>query len=208
MDGVLADSEPVYHEAMNAVLDSLGKVVTDELQRKMIGKGVGDTWAILQQELALEGPVGGLIDAYDRELCRMLAEVKTPLPGVAELVQELRTRNVPLGLASSSWPAWIEALLGGIGLTGCFDAVVSATMVAHSKPAPDIYLLAASRLGVEPESCIAIEDTPTGLVAAKAAGMLGVQVRSASTAFDPLPQADIVLASLLEFDKGLLSSPA
>ncbi|MPZ50388.1 MAG: HAD-IA family hydrolase [Dehalococcoidia bacterium] len=204
MDGVLADSEPVYHEAMNVVLAGLGKEVTPELQRSMMGHGVEDSWAIIQRDLNLEGPLGGLIGRYDRELCRLLAEVKSPLPGVRELIDELRARGVPIGLASSSWPGWIEALLGGIGLSGCFDAVVSATMVERSKPAPDIYLLAAERLGVPPGQCIAIEDTPTGMASAKGAGMLTVQVRSASTAFGPLAEADIVLGSLLEFDLGLL----
>jgi HAD superfamily hydrolase (TIGR01509 family) len=112
---------------------------------------------------------------------------------------------LPIGLASSSWPAWIEALLGGIGLQGCFDATVSASMVPHPKPAPDIYLLAAERLGVPPTDCIAIEDTPTGLASAQAAGMLTVQVRAASTAFPPLPPADLVLDTLESFDLLLLT---
>jgi beta-phosphoglucomutase-like phosphatase (HAD superfamily) len=85
-----------------------------------------------------------------------------------------------------------------------FDALVSATMVEHPKPAPDIYVEAARRLGTAPERCIAIEDTPTGLASAKAAGMLTVQVRSSRSAWPPQPDADVVLETLREFDLGLV----
>ena len=134
----------------------------------------------------------------------MLALISEPLPGVRELLGDLREHGVPIAVASSSLPSWIEALLGGLGLREAFDALVSATMVEHPKPAPDIYLEAARRLATPPERCIAIEDTPTGLASAKAAGMLTVQVRASSTAWEPLPEADIVLRTLREFDLRLV----
>jgi HAD superfamily hydrolase (TIGR01509 family) len=204
MDGVLADSEPVYYAAMNAVLAGLGQQITPEIQRTVMGHGVEESWAAVAAALKLNGPLDQLIELYDGELCRLLAEIREPLPGVRRTIEALRERHVPLALASSSWPGWIDALLGGIGLRGSFDAIVSATMVAHPKPAPDIYLLAADRLGVTPERCIAIEDTPTGLASAKAAGMHTLQVRSSSTAFPPQPDASLVLESLNDFDVGLL----
>jgi HAD superfamily hydrolase (TIGR01509 family) len=204
MDGVLADSEPVYYAAMNAVLAGLGQQITPEIQRTVMGHGVEESWAAVAAALKLNGPLDQLIGLYDGELCRLLAEIREPLPGVRRTIEALRERHVPLALASSSWPGWIDALLGGIGLRGSFDAIVSATMVAHPKPAPDIYLLAADRLGVTPERCIAIEDTPTGLASAKAAGMHTLQVRSSSTAFPPQPDASLVLESLNDFDMGLL----
>jgi HAD superfamily hydrolase (TIGR01509 family) len=206
MDGVLADSEPVYYAAMNAVLATLGQQITPELQRQVMGHGVEESWAAVAAALKLEGPLNELIGLYDSELCRQLAEIKEPLPGVHETIAALRQRGMPVALASSSWPGWIDALLGGIGLREQFDAIVSATMVEHPKPAPDIYLLAAERLGVAPERCIAVEDTPTGLASARAAGMHTVQVRSASTAFEPQPDAAVVLDSLEQFDLGWLAT--
>ncbi len=208
MDGVLADSEPVYYEAINDVLAPLGKRMRPELQRAIMGHGVAPTWETLARELDLQGPLDGLVQAYDRDLCRRLALVRETLPGVRELIDALHERRLPVAVASSSWPGWMEALLGGIRLSNAFDARVSATMVSHPKPAPDIYLLAAERLGVAPRRCVAIEDTPTGLAAAKAAGMLAVQVRAASTAFPPLPEADLVLESLRDFDLGLFEGEA
>ncbi len=135
-----------------------------------------------------------------------LAKLHETLPGVRELIAALRERHVPIAVASSSLPAWIEALLGGLGLEDAFDALVSASMVEHPKPAPDIYEYAAKCLGHEPRRCIGIEDTPTGLASAKGAGMFTVQVRAASSAFPPQPTADVVLETLREFDLGLVAA--
>ncbi len=206
MDGVLADSEPVYVEAIDAVIASQGKAMNHALHEKIMGHGVQATWETVIRELALTGTAADYIAAYDRELRERLARLRDALPGVKPLVATLKKRRVPIAVASSSWLEWVEALLGGLGLRDSFDAVASATEVEHPKPAADLYLLAASRLGVAPERCIAIEDTPPGLKAARAAGMLAVQVRAASTAFPPLPDADLVLDTLEEFDLGLLAA--
>ena len=206
MDGVLADSEPVYHEAENAILDKYGVVVTDEQQRAITGFGVFETWDAIAKMHHLDVPLNELIKDYDDDLRSRLAKLTQPLPGVQELLANLRALGIPIGLASSSWPAWIDALLGGLGLQDAFDVKASATMVEHPKPAPDIYILAAGQLGVAPRECIGIEDTPTGLKAVRSAGMLAVQVRSASTAFEPQSDADLVLASLLDFDLTLLDA--
>jgi HAD superfamily hydrolase (TIGR01509 family) len=206
MDGVLADSEPVYLEAINAVLESLGKEMSHELHEAIMGHGVEATWEVLIDQLSLPGELEDYIEPYDRELIERLARLNTPLPGARELIQDLEHRRVPIAVASSSWPGWMKALLGGIGLSDAFPVQVSATMVQHPKPAPDLYLLAASRLGIEPEACLAIEDTGTGLKAARAAGMFAVQVRAASTAFPPLPEADLVIDTLAQFDLSLVTS--
>lgn len=206
MDGVLADSEPVYFQALNTVLAVYGKSITAEQHRQTMAHGVQEAWTAIIGAVGLHEPIDNLIAAYDAELVRALPLIRQALPGVEQLIQEIRGRGIPIGLASSSLPQWIDGLLSGIGLLESFDAKVSASMVARTKPAPDIYLLAAQRIGVEPERCIAIEDTPTGLKAARAAGMLATQVRSASTAFPPLPEADLVLDSLLDFDLSLLDA--
>jgi HAD superfamily hydrolase (TIGR01509 family) len=204
MDGVLADSEPVYNRAVNLVLGPIGKQITTEQQRALMGHSIEDTWRYLARELDLGDSTRPYVAAYDLELRRLLAEVHDPLPGVLELVDVLKSRGGPIAIASSSLPSWVDALLGGLGLSDAFDALVSASMVERPKPAPDVYLLAAERLGVNPNRCIALEDTPTGLASAQAAGMLAVQVNAASTAFPPLPDADLVLDTLKDFDLSLL----
>jgi beta-phosphoglucomutase len=199
MDGVLADSEPIYNAAMQHVLNPLGHVVTDEQQRQIMGSSIEATWQFLQETFHIESPLEALVNAYDLDLRELLAQVREPLPGVRELVGTLKQRGVPLAVASSSLPEWIEALLGGLGMRPDFDATASAREAGASKPAPDVYLLAASRLEVDPTACIAIEDTPTGVASAKAAGMFVLQTRSASSAFPPIEAADLVLDSLLDF---------
>jgi HAD superfamily hydrolase (TIGR01509 family) len=208
MDGVLADSEPEYFAAMQDVLAPLGHEVTEQDQRAVMGHSIEDTWEYLRERFALGENLSKLMQAYDEVLLRRLAVPRQTLPGVSELVSALRERGVPVAVASSSLASWIEALLGGLRLQGVFDALVPATMVPHPKPAPDIYIEAARRLGKAPERCIAIEDTPTGLAAAKAAGMLTVQVRASSTAWPPQPEADVVLETLRDFDLRLVSSDA
>lgn len=205
MDGVLADSEPIYNAAMQSVLAPLGIEVTQEHQLAVMGSSIEDTWRYFAEAFDIESSLDRLIEEYDRELRRKLAEVHETLPGVRELIAELKQRRIPLGVATSSIREWIDALLGGLGLQDAFDVAVSGREVAHPKPAPDIYLLAAQRLDVEASRCIAIEDTPRGLASAGAAGMLAVQVCSSSTAFPPLPEADLVLDSLRDFDLALLA---
>jgi HAD superfamily hydrolase (TIGR01509 family) len=208
MDGVLADSEPIYNAAMLSVLEPLGHTLTEEHQRHVMGLGIEDCWRYLATSLNLEGPTEHLVSAYNDELLVRLAQVHETLPGVRELIDALRQRNIPIAVASSSLPAWIEALLGGIGLLDAFDALVSRRMVANGKPAPDIYLHAAGLLKTDPARCIAIEDTPNGLASAVAAGMYAVQVRAASTAFPPLPNAHLVLETLADIPLSLLDAPS
>ena len=205
MDGVLADSEPIYNAAMQSVLAPLGHTLTEEHQRAVMGLGIEDCWRYLATALDIHGPTQHLVDAYNDELLVRLARVHDTLPGVRPLVEALRTLGVPIAVASSSLPAWIEALLGGIGLSDAFDALVSRRMVPNGKPAPDIYLHAAELLETDPAHCIAIEDPPNGLASAKAAGLYAVQVRAASTAFPPLPNADLVLPTLEHFPFTLLT---
>jgi HAD superfamily hydrolase (TIGR01509 family) len=204
MDGVLADSEPIYYAAMQSVLSPLGIEVTDEHQRQVMGSSIESTWRYFAETFSLDGPLDALVEAYDLSLRRMLAEIHQALPGVRQLIPQLRARHIPIAVASSSTPEWIDALLGGLGLQDAFDAAVSAREAGASKPAPDVYLLAAKRLNANPQRCIAIEDTPTGLASAKAAGMFAVQTRSASSAFPPLLGADLVIDSLLDFPLSLL----
>jgi beta-phosphoglucomutase-like phosphatase (HAD superfamily) len=99
----------------------------------------------------------------------------------------------------------VDTTLAGLGLNGAFAATVTASEVERSKPAPDLYISAAKHLGVPPESCLAFEDTPSGIASAQGAGMFAVQVRASSTALPPLPQADLVIESYSEFDLELLA---
>jgi HAD superfamily hydrolase (TIGR01509 family) len=179
--------------------------MTPEQQKRQMGLGHAASLAATIRDTGVALTPNELNTQYNDEMLSLLARGATPLPGAIELVQRLRELGIPTAVASSSLPAWIDATVAGIGLTGQFDAVVSGESVPHPKPAPDIFLQAAKLIGVPAAECLAIEDSPNGLKAAKDAGMLVIQVRSSSSAFPPQESADIVLDSLEDFDMGLLA---
>jgi len=204
MDGVIADSEPTYREAINLVLAPTGHQVSEQQYEEVIGTSVHFTWHTILDMFSIEGDVEENLRHYDQTVVELLRRPRPPLPGVRELLAELKRRRLPAALATSSWKSWAEALLQATGLDGAFDAVVWRQMVERSKPAPDLFLRAAELVRVEPARCLVLEDTAPGLEAAKSAGMLAVQVRSASTALPPQPHADLVLDSLEDFPLSLL----
>ena len=206
LDGVLWDGEPLYHEAFNLILEPYGYRVTEDEYDHIIGLSVEAAWDWVLRRFDLAVPPADFLRAYNEAVLRLLQRPVEPLPGVRPLIGELRHRAVPIAVASTSLRAWVDATLRGLDLEGAFNVVVSASEVANGKPAPDLFLAAAERLGVPPERCLAVEDTGPGIAAAKAAGMFAVQLRAASTALPPLPDADLVLDALPDFDLSLLDA--
>ncbi|HZC30954.1 MAG TPA: HAD family phosphatase, partial [Gaiellaceae bacterium] len=140
---------------------------------------------------------------------RMLDEYTAQLPLVPGAVDAVRriAAHFPLGLASSSNRELIDRVLATAGLQPYFAATVSSEEVAHGKPAPDVYLEAAKRLGVDPARCAAIEDSHGGIRSAKAAGMRVVAIPNPTYPPDDeaLAQADVVLGSLAELTPDVVS---
>jgi HAD superfamily hydrolase (TIGR01509 family) len=202
-DGVLVNSEPLHFRAMRESLIPEG-IVIDSTEYLRHYVAFDDRGAI---RLALEQH-GHPSDAVRVEIvadrkARMFAEMKSEVPffpGARELVRELRREAVPLGIASGARCSEIEGLLEAGGLRDAFAAVVGADNVERTKPHPDPYLEALRRLrqaapGLEAGDCLAIEDTPPGIAAARAAGMTVVGVAHTYDA-SVLASADHVLPSL------------
>jgi HAD superfamily hydrolase (TIGR01509 family) len=160
----------------------------------------------VRERFRLTEPPAQFSRAYNDAVLTLLRNPIEPLDGVRDLLAELRSRGIPLGLASASLRQWVDATLEGLGLGRAFDATVSASEVQRSKPAPDLYLAAAEHLGVPSDRCLAVEDTGAGIAAARAAGMFAVQIRASSTALPPLPEADLVLQDYSQFDLSLLET--
>jgi HAD superfamily hydrolase (TIGR01509 family) len=196
MDGVLIDSEPIHQAATERILATEGHLLDPAIYRTYIGTTLWATWEDLCRRFQLRHPQNHYERCYTDEVLRALAEPLQAAPGVYQLVSGLRERGVPIALASSSQRAWVEATLRGIGLVTAFSAVVSGDEVALGKPAPDIFLLAARRLGVEPGQCLVIEDSPHGVAAARAAGIDVVAVRTPHVDSDLLAAATLVIDSL------------
>lgn len=118
------------------------------------------------------------------------------LPGVADLLAEARAADLPCAVASSSSRRWVEGWLQRLGVRHAFTTVVTADDVTATKPAPDLFLTAAVRLGLPPAECLVLEDSPNGIRAARAAGCPVVAIPGAISGQVPLPPADLTLPSL------------
>ena len=206
LDGVLWDGEPVYYAAFNAVLEPLGHHLPQNEYDQIMGQSVEAAWAWVLNRFEITESPQAFYRAYDAAVLKMLKEPVEPLPGVRELLAELRSRGIHVGLASASLRQWVDATLDGIGLRDEFETTVSASEVQHAKPAPDLYATAVEHLGVPAAECLAFEDTGAGIASAKAAGLFAVQLRAASTALPPIPEADLVIDDYSQFDLSLLAS--
>ncbi len=171
LDGVLVDTEHLWDEVREELTDEWGGRYTPDAQQAMMGMSSHEWSRYLHEVVGLrEQP-----DVINAEVVRrMLARYETELPvvpGAVEAVRRLAAEGFRLALASSSNRELIDAVLRELELTSLFEVTVSSEEVARGKPAPDVYLEAARRLGVEPALCAAVEDSASGIRAAHAAGM-------------------------------------
>jgi HAD superfamily hydrolase (TIGR01509 family) len=175
LDGVLVDSERLWNGAKEALVRETGGTWRDEAPTVMMGMSSPEWAAYLHDELGVPMDV----DAISREVVRRMEEGyrrELPLlPGAEEAVRRLAKRW-PLGLASSSNRELIDLVLEVAGFGDAFRVSVSSEEVARGKPAPDVYLETAARLGVAPARCVAVEDSSNGLRSAAAAGMAVIAV--------------------------------
>jgi len=199
MDGVLIDSEPLHFEVLNEVLANDGGLTRSE-NEEFIGTTTAYLWTTLMERRGLREPREVYEARYDEGVVRMLGRPWPAAPGLAELLARLQSLGVRLAVASSSKRAWVGATLRSIGVAQAFQVVVCGDDVRHGKPDPEIYLLAAARLGVAPEHCLAIEDAPNGVLSARRAGMTVLGVRTPYTAHLRLEGAERVIDSLTELD--------
>jgi len=206
MDGVLVDTEPAFYDGVNIILQEEGRYIEWERYKRLLGTSVEETWREIISMLNMRGDLYDYMRRYGDVLLDCLAQERDPLPGTEQLLDTLQGRGVPYGLATSSWGRWKDIILNSAGLQERFRVVVTGDTVKREKPAPDIYLRAAELLGLAPERCVAVEDTPPGIAAAKAAGMFAVQVRASSTAFPPIEQADLVIDSLEYFPVAMIDA--
>jgi HAD superfamily hydrolase (TIGR01509 family) len=210
LDGVLVDAEIWWHEVRLAWADALGRPWTPADQAAVMGANSLGWARIMRERMGLELPDQLIVDQIVAAMVERYERLGAPrIDGAETVVRRLATRGVPLGLASSAHPDAIAAALAALGIAGLLGAIVSSDEVAHGKPAPDVYLLAAERLGVEPADCLVVEDSLNGVLAGRAAGMMVALVPNASVppAEGAREAASVVLASLAELEP-LLALPA
>lgn len=207
MDGVLIQSEEVWDEVREVYVRERGGRYDAEIQRAMMGMSSTEWSRYLHETAGVPDEPEAINAAVVR---RMLASYSDHLPlidGAVDAVRRLAARY-PLGLASSSNRQLIDAALELAGLTSYFQATVSSEEVARGKPAPDVYLEAAHRLGVDATRCAALEDSHGGIRSAKAAGMRVIAFPNPSYPPDEeaLAQADVIIRSLDELTPELVDA--
>jgi HAD superfamily hydrolase (TIGR01509 family) len=207
LDGVLIQSEEVWDEVRGAYVRERGGRWDGEVQRALMGLSSVE-WSRYLHDVA--GVPDDPETINDEVVRRMLSAYRQRLPlidGAVAAVQRLAERY-RLGLASSSNRTLIDAVLDLAGLTAYFEVTVSSEEVARGKPAPDVYLEAARRLGIEPARCAAVEDSHAGIRSAEAAGMRVIAIPNPSYPpdEDSLAQADVTIRSLDELTPELIDA--
>jgi HAD superfamily hydrolase (TIGR01509 family) len=197
MDGLLVNSEPLWFESEADVMARLGGTWTRQDQEHLLGSALDRSVRYFLERAAVparpdqvgEWLVAGVID-------RVRDRGVTVMPGAADLVAEVAASGLPYALVTSSQRRFVDAVLSRTGMR--FPVVVSGNDVRASKPSPEPYLLAARRLGADPGRCLVLEDSPTGVAAAEAAGCFVIAVPTLR-AMEPRP-GRLVVSSLRGID--------
>ncbi len=178
-DGLLLDTESVWTRAEQDLFERRNLDFMPQHKRELVGTSAEIAGGILEQRLGEPGRAAELIEELNELVVAELEHGVEAMLGAAELLHRLKQRGTPIGLVSNSPLPFVQRSLEIVGFTDHFDVVLSAHEVAAPKPAPDPYLEACRRLGVEPGlDVVALEDSPTGVTAARAAGLTVIGVPS------------------------------
>lgn len=206
-DGVLIDSEPVWERVRRKFVADHGGRWAKDAQDRMMGMSTAEWSAYMSEDFGLRLSPR---QVADQVIEAMAAEYQTHLPLLPGAVDAVRALSAhwPLAVASSAPRSLIEAVLDAAALRDAFRAAVSSEEVARGKPAPDVYLEAANRIGLTPATCVAVEDSSNGLRAASAAGMTVIAVPRPEypPADDALQKARLVLDSLTSLTPAAIES--
>lgn len=208
MDGVLVDSEPLHYEADRILLEEKLNINLDyDYYKQYIGSTVTYMWNKIKKDFSIEEYEADKLRAMADEITERLVESQgyKEIEGVVCFVKSLK-ENYKIAVASSSYLEKIERNVRNLGLEKEFDKLVSGIEVANPKPAPDIFLEAAKRLGVEPHECVVVEDSENGVNAAKAAGMACIGFINKNSGDQNLAKADYLIESFVGIDGNFVNS--
>lgn len=199
MDGLLIDSEPVSERALSEFLGRRRLDLDPDMNALLLGKRLPDAILIIKDWYDLEGDQADLLIELSETRLAALRRGIPVMDGAIDILEWAKNAGIPRALATSSRRSHADVSLAVSGLNGYFTIEATGDEVHHGKPAPDLFLLAASRLGVAPNSCLVFEDAPAGVAAAKAAGMQVVWVPNAHTRDLEMPATpDYTASSLFE----------
>jgi len=202
MDGVIIDSEPIHFKVEKELFKNLGLAISDEEYLSFVGTTSRALWLHMKNKYKLSQSVEELVEMEKANYMDYILSQgnEKPMPGVAQLIEELYRNKVKLVVASSASIKNIERVLEMFNLGRFFEAKVSGDEVNNEKPAPDIFIYAAKVIGAQPEECVVIEDSKNGVEAAKSAEMKCIGFKNPNSGNQDLSSADIVINSFSEIN--------
>lgn len=204
MDGVLVDSFQPHYESWKRLAEEAGVEFTPEMFRSTFGRTTREIFATLWPHPLTAEQIRELDDRKEVFYRQFIRENFPEMPGARHLVQSLKDAGFRLAIGSSGPRANTEAALEGLGHSEVFSVIISGHDVKHGKPHPEVFLLAAERLGVPPERCAVVEDAPAGLEAANRAGMTAIAI-TGTAAREKLSSARIIVEHLDELSPQVIA---
>ncbi|MCD4795789.1 MAG: HAD family phosphatase [Candidatus Cloacimonetes bacterium] len=195
MDGVIIDSEPIYHKVEKKLFKRLGIKISEDEHYSFVGMSMDLIWEKilsknklkLNKEELIKLHTDNMIGSFQNE------EKLTPLPDLIELIERFIDNDFKIALASSSSGILIDIILKKLEIKKFFEVIISGEDVENGKPFPDIFLLTAKHLGIKPSECLVIEDSKNGVSAAKKADMKCIGFQNSNSGMQDLSVADMII---------------
>ena len=197
LDGLMIDSEPIALEVWRSILAPFGVTPSADVYRRVIGLEPIRGVEILIAEYHLAAAPLELLETYWEQRTEVMASGIQAREGLDLVMDWFQARGILMGVASNSPQFYVERIVTSIGVNDRLESVLGSDQVGRGKPAPDVYLAVANELGVLPGSCLAVEDSPAGVAAAKAAGMTCMAIPSSEVLERDFSQADLSFDSLI-----------
>lgn len=203
LDDLMIDSERFHFDALKRLMKKYGKSAPEDWFAPMIGLDNYECAEFVIRNAHLPLSVDAYLNQTLENLIELLPQMVKPNPGLLELIDVLTGSGVKLGVASNSFKKYVTLALESLGVIDSFACVITAEDVEQGKPAPDIYLLAAQCLEADPENCLALEDSPVGMIAALSAGMFCAVIPNQHIQGANFSDATYVFSSLVELTQAL-----
>ncbi len=198
LDGLLVNTEDLYEKAGETVLRRRGRTYDADLREQMMGRPVSDAIQLMIDCHSLPDTLESLMCECRDVLAAFMEESLATMPGVEKLLDELATAGIPIAVATSATPEYAEYVLTKLGLKERFRFVLTSADIRHGKPNPEVYLLAAERLGIPPSQMMVLEDSGNGCRAAVEAGAFTVAVPNRHTRDHKFPRVQLTADTLAD----------
>jgi HAD superfamily hydrolase (TIGR01509 family) len=198
MDGVITNTEPLYLAVIRKILTDLNLAITEKELQSYVGLSSEMTWQVSKEKYGIPQDLNWLVDNEQNKIFEALQEMNNLeiIAGIPELIKFLQENDFKIGLATSSPRRNVDLILQKLQLTDCFEEIVSGEEVTNGKPHPEIFLTCAARLGVKPDHCFVLEDSPHGVEGANSANMKTIGFVNPNSGNQDLTLADYLTAKI------------